>query len=198
MTITSLLRHVGINVPRFVTVDGAIVFDRPKPTLTTVSTATALQPHRFHGGEDPSPQREDYTSAWWNTDNDARERDIEAMKTSFPGFEVIDSNGDLAYGGIIDTGRGRFPLLLMPQVDGSLPTAVTKSSVRLGRQEGRYWRKAPHLYLSGALCIADSRDWHPGDHTTATAGAWAAHWFAAYTEWRMSGVWPTDGYGIVA
>ena len=51
-----------------------------------------------------------------------------------------------------------------------------------------------HLYLSGNLCVADISDWRPGEHTSATAIAWAAHWYAAYTDWRLGGPWPTDGY----
>jgi hypothetical protein len=120
------------------------------------------------------------------------------MKHAFPGFVVNEEDGDLGYAGIIDTGRGRFPLLLLPQIDGSLPRAATYPKIKLGRNEGRYWRKSPHLFTSGSLCIAGAQDWHPGEHTTATAAAWAAHWFAAYTEWWMSGIWPAKGYGIVA
>jgi hypothetical protein len=43
--------------------------------------------------------------------------------------------------------------------------------------------------------VADTSDWDPQVHTTATAIAWAAHWFAAYTGWRIAGgPWPTEGY----
>ena len=64
----------------------------------------------------------------------------------------------------------------------------------LGRYEGRRFRRPPHLYDSGALCVAATSDWDQERHTTATAVAWGAHWFAAYTEWRMGGHWPTDGF----
>ena len=56
------------------------------------------------------------------------------------------------------------------------------------------FRLAEHLYLSGNLCVADTADWDPAKHTSVTAIAWAAHWYAAYTDWRIGGMWPTEGY----
>lgn len=196
MTVPSLLRHVGINVPRYVTVNGSIVTGQ---NGIAPSSVTALEPHRFHGGEDHSPVRNDYAHAWWNTDQVARDADMQAMAQSFPGFNLNTDGGDYSYHGIIDTGRGKFGVLLLPQVDHSLPSAVPAPHPKLGKRVGRVWRDAPHLYLTGNLCIAGVSDWDPARHTTATACAWAAHWYAAYTEWRMSNnSWPSEGYGRVA
>jgi hypothetical protein len=139
--------------------------------------------------------RRRYEDAWWNTDPSARQRDVEAMSRAFPGFIMFDDDDDFWYGGKIDTGRGSFLIKVLPHTDKSLPTILLANKIRLGRQEGRYWRRSPHLYDSGALCIAAVTDWNPDAHTTATAIAWAAHWLAAYSEWRVSGVWPTEGYG---
>ncbi len=107
---------------------------------------------------------------------------------------LLDDGGDYAWVGEIDTGRGRFLVLVLPQLDHSLPSVKVIRPGRLGRPEGRRWRRSRHLYDSDALCIADREDWKPQIHDTAVAVAWAAHWLACYTEWRMSGRWPTEGY----
>ena len=60
MTIPTLLRHVGVEVPRYVTVAGQIVTDlQASPTSIA---PMAVQPHRFHGGDDPAPPREAYAA----------------------------------------------------------------------------------------------------------------------------------------
>ncbi|MFF5485691.1 hypothetical protein [Streptomyces virginiae] len=194
MTIATLLRHVGIDVPRYVTVSGEVVLDPPaNPTAYT-----SVAPHRFHGGDDPAPSRDDRSLAWWVTDLAAKEADKAAMALAFPSFHCFDEGEDYAYGGVLNTGRGQFRITVLPQVDRTLPSVYPAAGVRLGRPAGRRFINSPHLYLSGALCVAGVDDWHPERHTTATAVAWAAHWFCAYTEWRIAGRWPTDGYGQVA
>jgi len=195
MTIPTLLQHVGLTVPRYVTVAGQIVMD-PQASPSSVAPM-AVQPHRFHGGDDPAPPREAYADAWWNADPVARAADEAAMQLHFPGFVQFGDNADYAYGGVIDTGRGRFEVLVLPHVDKSLPTVVPCHK-SLGRHAGRRMQKPDHVYLNGNLCVASTSDWHPDRHTTATAVGWAAHWFAAYTEWRMSGRWPTVGVDAVA
>jgi hypothetical protein len=196
MTVATLLAHVGIDVPRYVTVDGKIVLNSSGPRAAVVSPMR-IEPHRFHGGDDPAPPRNKYDKAWWSTDLEARALDENSMRTHFPGFSLHSENGDYFWSGKINTGRGMFAILVLPHVDHSLPSVVP-SNKNLGRPEGRRLRKPPHLYNSGALCVAAATDWDPSRHTTATAVGWAAHWFAAYTEWRMRGYWPTDGYGAVA
>jgi hypothetical protein len=196
MTIAALLEHVGIDVPRYVTVGGRIVFDHA-PASVSQSSPMPLAPHRFHGGEDPAPDRSTYADAWWNVDVAAREVDEAAMRAHFPNFIQFGEDGDYAYGGELDTGRGRFKILVMPHVDRSLPSIIPLHK-GLGRPMGRRLQRPPHLYTSGNLCVADTADWRPAEHTTATAVGWAAHWFAAYTEWRITGRWPTDGFGVVA
>ncbi|MFE2423645.1 hypothetical protein [Streptomyces hokutonensis] len=194
MTIATLLRHVGVDVPRYVTVDGEIVLDPP----AAPAIYTSVAPHRFHGGEDPAPSRDDRSGAWWIVDPVAKEADKAAMATAFPSFYCLDDDGDYAFSGTLRTGRGNFEIMVLPQVDMSLPSVYPKPGLRLGRPAGRKFVYAPHLYLSGALCVADRGDWKKEDHTTATVVAWAAHWFCAYTEWRFTNRWPTDGYGKVA
>jgi hypothetical protein len=196
MTLATLLSHVGIDVPRYVTVGGQIVLD-PTPSTNSTPAPMAVAPHRFHDGEDPAPERSAYADAWWNIDPEARAADEAAMATHFPNFVQFGDVGDYAFGGELDTGRGRFKILVMPHVDHSLPSIIPMHK-GLGRPMGRRIQRPPHLYTSGNLCVAATADWKPGEHTTATAVAWAAHWFAAYTEWRISGRWPTDGFGAAA
>lgn len=196
MTIPALLEHVGVHVPRYVTVDGTIVFEQ---TATAMPQAApmALQPHQFHGGEDPAPERIKYADAWWNSDACARSVDEEAMRTYFPGFVQFAEDGGYAYGGEINTGRGRFRVLVLPHIDRSLPSIIPLNK-NLGRPMGRRLERPPHLYTSGNLCVASASEWKPLEHTTATAVGWAAHWFAAFTEWRITRRWPTDGFGATA
>lgn len=195
MTIPALLSHVGIDVARFVKPDGGVVFDgtgaggQPAPM--------PLVPHRFHGGEDPSPERSNLREAWWNVEPNARAADAEAVRLHFPSFVEMAEDDDYAFYGCIDTGRGKFRVLVLPHPDRSLPTIVPMHT-DLGRRIGRRIQRPPHLYLSGALCVASKSDWDPRLHTTATAIGWGAHWFAAYTEWRFTGRWPVDGYGAAA
>jgi hypothetical protein len=196
MALTALLKHVGIHVPRYVTVAGQIVFDQMSPDGSG-PVPMALAPHRFHDGEDPAPERGTFARAWWNVDIASRQADESAMSSHFPRLLQMGENGDYAYGGELDTGRGRFKILVLPHVDHSLPSIIPLYS-GLGRQMGRWLQRPPHLYTSGNLCVASKSDWKPTEYTTATAIGWAAHWFAAYTEWRFTGRWPTDGYGAVA
>lgn len=196
MSIAQLLRHVGIDVPRYVTVDGQVVFD-PAVAGLSQPAPLAMSPHRFHGGVDPSPPRDALTDAWWKRDPDARAADVAAMARHFPGFQLIEEGGDYVYGGRINTGRGAFRVLVLPHSDGSMPTIVPVHR-NLGRDIAGQHRKPPHLYLSGSLCVAAESNWNPVEHSTATVVGWAAHWFAAYTDWRLSARWPTDGYGQVA
>jgi hypothetical protein len=196
MTLATLLEHVGIHVPRYVTVDGRIVLD-PTPMSASSSAPLAVAPHRFHDGDDLSPSRADYADAWWNNDPDACAADKAAMAVHFPGFVQFGEDGDYGYGGELDTGRGRFRILVLPHLDRSSPSIVPTHK-GLGRPRGRKLQRPPHLYMSGNLCVARSADWKPELHTTATAVAWGAHWFAAYTEWRITSRWPTDGFGEAA
>lgn len=196
MTLATMLSHVGIDVPRYVTVDGEIVLD-PTSSTSATSAPMAVASHRFHDGDDPAPTRSSYTDAWWNADLDARAADEAAMAAHFPGFHQLGENDDYFFGGELNTGRGRFKIFVLPHVDRSLPSVVPLHK-GLGRPMGRRLQRPPHLYTSGNLCIATNSDWNSSERTTATAVAWAAHWFAAYTEWRISGRWPTEGFGAAA
>ncbi len=85
MSLPTLLKAVGIHVPRYVTVDGQVVLDSTSAT-SGVLAPRQVEPHRFHGGEDPAPDRIDFSSAWWSQDPDAAERDKVAMRLAFPKF----------------------------------------------------------------------------------------------------------------
>lgn len=203
MSMPALLSHFGINTARFVAHTGEIVFDGVSKTASgfthaALGSVTPIAKHTFHGGEDEPDDGHDGPFAWWE-DEDQTERHIEAMKTAFPNFVYVppdDASGP-CWGGLIDTGRGKFEVGIFPRRDQGLPRVVVFNR-RLGAQAGRKWQNAPHLYLNGNLCVADREDWDPAEHTVATVAAWAAHWLAAYTEWRMSRRWPVEGVRTVA
>lgn len=194
MTLPSLLRHVGVHIPRGVTVDGRVLTGHAAVAAVAAHTATSLARHTFHGGEDPPPPPAT-RPAWWDDPN-ARAADAAAVEAAFPGFRLDDSDGGYAWHGTLDTGRGRFAITVGGNRSHGLPQLVPVSPAVLGRYEGRSgFRRSEHLYDTGNLCVADASDWDPDQHTTATAIAWAAHWYAAYTDWRITGGgWPVDGY----
>lgn len=190
MTIAQLLSHHGHKAPRWVDVDGQVVFD----ASAAAKPLTAMAPHTFHGGDDPEDVGDSASGSWWSHEAEMA-RHVDSVSESFSGFHYLPAEDDAppAFGGLINTGRGTFKVLVMMRRDGGLPF-VSVVGPRLGRVEGRTWRKPPHLYVSGALCVADQGDWRRGEHTAATAILWAAHWLAAYTEWRFTGRWPIEGY----
>lgn len=198
MTIPALLRHHGVRAPRFVTVNGQIVFDDVAMTTTgpvhrTYGAVTAVTPHTFHGGDEAADEPSAPANHWWD-DEVLLNRHIDAMSKSFPRFVYVAAEDDYppCWGGILDTGRGCFEVLVSTRRDQGLPR-VRVCNHRLGVNAGRRWQHPPHLFTSGSLCVADIDDWNPREHTAATVTAWAAHWLAAYTEWRISRRWPVEG-----
>lgn len=203
MTIAALLRHHGVSVPRYVTVDGQIVFDHvtksaAKSFHPVHGAVTPVAKHTFHGGETPSEDSDLPASPWWDNAVEL-DRHRAAMEKSFPNWVYLaagESTGP-SWGGTIDTGRGKFLVAVYPRRDEGLPRVVVLGP-KLGVNAGRGWVPSPHLYLDGSLCVAAAEDWNSQEHTVATVVAWAAHWLAAYTEWRMSRRWPVEGSQGVA
>lgn len=198
MSIAALLHHHGVDVPRYVTVNGQIVFDdvQASPsgyTHSSLGVVTPARNHTFHGGEEASDDaaRED---APWCSDDARLQRHISAMEHSFPGFIYVAASDGVGpcWGGELDTGRGKFKVLIVTRQDEGLPRVMVVGP-KLGLPSGRSWTPSPHLYLNGNLCVAGQDEWDPQEHTVATVTAWAAHWLAAYTEWRMTRRWPTEG-----
>lgn len=204
MTMPALLSHFGMNDVRFVAAGGQIVFDGVTSLANGAFThpvhgsVTAVAQHTFHGGEEePDAGALDMT-AWWE-DEAAIGRHVASMEHAFPQFTYLPASDDRSpcWWGEIDTGRGRFKVVIILRRDGGLPF-VSVLNRRLGVQSGRRWERPPHVYLNGDLCVASSEDWQPDEHTAATATAWAAHWLAAYTEWRFRREWPAEGVHAVA
>jgi hypothetical protein len=202
MSMPALLSHFGINTARYVTTTGEVIFDGVTKAAGGFAHAvhgavTPVAKHTFHGGEDEPADPPDAT-AWWD-DGDQIDPHIQAMKKAFPTFVYLPAGDDVGpcWCGIIDTGRGKFEVGIFPRRDQGLPRVVVFNR-RLGVPAGRRWQNSPHLYLNGNLCVADREDWDPAEHTAATVTAWAAHWLAAYTEWRMSRRWPVEGVHTVA
>ncbi len=199
MTLPSLLRHVGANIPRGVTVDGRVLTGHAAVAAVAAHVATSVVPHTFHGGDQPdladagAPEGP-YALAWWNTYPAARDADVAAVAAAFPGFRYDGAGGGHWFEGVIDTGRGRFRVAVVGNPDGGLPHLVPVQPRGLGRHEGGGFRRPEHMYTNGNLCVAATADWNRGEHNTVTAIAWAAHWYGVYTDWRLGGPWPAEGY----
>ncbi|GGL77484.1 hypothetical protein [Glutamicibacter protophormiae] len=200
MTIASLLRHHGIDVPKYVTVSGRIIFDGVTKSASgdhvhnEFGVVTPVASHTFHGGAAVVDSRSENDSVWWENVNMIQPH-IDAMSNSFPGFRyqpAIAESGPY-WRGTIDTGRGKFDVGVFLRQDQKIPRVRVLNKFQLGVSVNGGWRASPHLYDNGNLCVAGSSDWIAGIHTAATATAWAAHWLAAYTEWRFTRVWPADG-----
>lgn len=200
MSIAALLGHFGIHVPRYVTVDGRIVFDNVISsgsgtyTHPTYGAVSRLTNHTFHGGTEDADVGPPAPEQWWD-DHEQLAPHVEAMERSFPGFTLVAADADLSpcWVGEIDTGRGKFKIIVVLRRDKGLPFVSLVGGPRLGVTAGRRWTPSPHLYLNGGLCVADSADWDPDEHTAATVVAWTAHWLAAFTEWRITRRWPVEG-----
>ena len=201
MTISQLISANGARTPRYITIGGRTVFGSVTATATglvhkTFGAVTPVANHTFHGGDDPVDTGNE---PWWN-DQDLVAPHIVAMKTSFPGFTYLPGEPDMppTWAGDIDTGRGRFKIVVILRHDQGLPFVKLLSKQRLGTNLRGRFIPSPHLFTSGALCIADESDWNAGEHTAATATAWAAHWLAAYVEWRINHHWPVRGVSVAA
>lgn len=200
MSLPSLLSHFGIDDQRFVTSTGRVIFDGvtksplgQRHSHPEYGVVTPVETHRFHGDE-PEPQDGGADGAWW-ADEAELERHDSAVRAAFPGFTRVEGHESEppVWVGTLDTGRGKFTIAVCTRWDRELPSVTILKGQKPGVATGRSWVPSPHLYLNGALCIADRTDWKPAEHTVATAITWSAHWLAAYTEWRMIRRWPVDG-----
>jgi len=200
MTIAALLSHFGVKDRRFVTADGLILFDGVSGspgfgyTHPQHGAVSPVVRHTFHGGID-EPAGDAPTGVHWWDDPDALDRHDRALAIAFPRFVrmSIDDERPPVWTGCIDTGRGRFVIQVSTRIDQGLPSVRVLGGPQLGIARAGRWIPSPHLYLNGSLCVADQSDWDPSTHTVATVVAWAAHWLAAYTEWRIIQRWPTEG-----
>ena len=201
MTMATLLSHFGLSAERYVTTSGQVVFGGVTKSAVGLThpaygAVTPVSNHTFHGGDDPV---DDGADDWW-TDDVKVVTHIVSMKQAFPQFQYLPGDDDTApcWVGDIDTGRGAFTIGVFLRRDEGLPFVSVLSKQPLGRAAGKRFIRSPHLYDSGSLCIADQSDWDQNVHTAATATAWAAHWLAAFTEWRITLKWPVDGVHVVA
>lgn len=130
---------------------------------------------------------------WWKTDPDLLEAERVAVANRFPAFEYVEIEGRPGWRGRIDTGRGAFWITILHRPDRGLPRVIPDRPHRFRRRAGRRLQPSPHLYVNGDLCVAEESDWDPDQHDTTTVIAWTAHWLAAFTEWWITGHWPSEG-----
>ena len=202
MGIPQLLSKFSPRAPRFVTIEGQII-----PDGGVIATndgfrhhvhgwVTEVEPHHFHGGEDTRYNDSGAAAAdpWWTSNPDLLETERRHMADAFPAFKENNVHGHPSWRGPINTGRGLFDVRVIHRPGHGLPDVQVIRPHRLIRNEGRRARRSPHLYDSGNLCVARQEDWQGDQHDAVTVVAWTAHWLAAYTQWRMSGAWPTRGF----
>jgi hypothetical protein len=198
MSVLCLLRKISPKTPRFVTLDGQLVFGAAAVGSSyqhpSRGPVARVEPHHFHGGTSDDTVEAEALEPWWVEHPERVEEEVERMKSAFPGFELIDRTETLTWKGSIMQPPWKFDLLLSHRKDHSLPIGKVISPSRLGRPEGRRFVKPPHVYLSGNPCFASKDDWDANTHDMVTVVCWAAHWIAAYREWWMNGSWPTVGY----
>lgn len=199
MTIPALLSRFGMDAQRYVSESGRIIFDGVTETAegryshAEYGKVTALKNHTFHGGAG-APDDHLPAEAWWLREG-ALVRHDRAVGLAYPGFvrSSLEDGSPPVWAGYIDTGRGHFMIGVFARHDGGLPAVRILKGPKMGIARGRRWIPSHHLYLNGDLCVADRDDWDPQEHTVADVIGWAAHWLAAYTEWRMTERWPVEG-----
>ncbi len=208
MTIASLLSKLNNRAPRFVTIKGQVIGDTGVVKVGSEfrhpehGSVTAIQKHVFHDDQDDAISNLDGEisgideKSWWVSDPASLNNEQINMARSFPDFVQIDNNGRVAWSGVIDTGRGKFTIVVTHRNDHGLPSIDVVSPKTLGRAAGKKFVKPPHLYTSGKICVAAKEDWNPSTNDAVTVVAWAAHWLAAYTEWRFSMRWPVSGLDV--
>ena len=200
MSLPALISKLSGRTPRFVTVSGRVVSG-----AEVVATSdghhhpdhgyvTPIRRHTNHGG---SASPETHVSPWWEAAPDQLELEKVAMGKAFPGFAFDEIGGRPAWRGKVNTGRGTFEITIVHRPDHRTPRVVPTTRSLLRRQEGRHQRWSSHLYLNGDLCVAEDADWNPARDDAVTVVAWAAHWLASFTEWRISGRgWPAEGVSV--
>lgn len=71
--------------------------------------------------------------SWWEAFPEAKEADVLAMGSAFPGFVLLDEKGSYDWIGRINTGRGRFTMLLRGNAARGIPTVRPLQPSHLGR-----------------------------------------------------------------
>lgn len=196
MTLPVLLSKVSRREPTFVTVDGMVVAGDTVSRSSEghfehelLGRVTPVARHTDHGG---TPAPDDETEPWWNAAPHRLDAEAKDMHSRFPGFSQRTYGGRPAWEGEVNTGRGVFGVVVVHRADHGLPRVVPKQPSLFRRREGKRLRPSPHLYLNGNLCVASESDWDPQVHDATVVVAWAAHWLASFTEWRITGRWPSE------
>lgn len=199
MTLPALVSKMSGMIPRFVTIEGRVITAAGVTPTADGSHhhghwghVTAVRPHTNHGG---AAQTDADVRPWWGLDGALIDEEVN-MAACFPSFVRTVVEGRPAWAGLINTGRGTFGITVVHRTDHGLPRVVPDRPALFRRPEGRRFRRSPHLFDNGDLCVAREADWHAEDHDATVVIAWAAHWLATFTTWRITGRgWPCEGVG---
>jgi len=150
----------------------------------------------FAAGRPPSalPAAGDETAwdPWWSTPYGRWRLDVEmdAMKR-FPGFRLVESDGDLCWVGRIRSSLSsrRYNIRVR------YPVAFPDSSPIVTIEKYRFPVGMPHLQGADKPCLfvpgeGSRYGYDPARTTAATFVAWTALWIHAYETWRETGRWP--------
>jgi hypothetical protein len=200
VTLPSLLSKMSRRAPRYVTVDGIVVagevgVQRTPEGVTHphYGVVTPVRRHQNHGGTEFDDVNQE---SWWDEHPELLAAEKLSMGAAFPGFSLVELDGNIGWRGKINTGRGRYEITILHRPGRGLPRVVPSSPGLFCRREGRRLVKSPHLFLTGNLCVARAQDWDPAREDATTVVAWTAHWLAAFSEWRVTGRWPCSGIEI--
>jgi adenylate cyclase len=187
-----LLKKLPLTSSLGVTAGGRLV-----PSTGSTSAVNAIAAHRFHHGvetESPIPG-----TAWWDERPALLERERRNISTAFPSFEEFESEGRIGWRGTVMPWSREFTIEILWHLNrAQIPRVNVTSDAHLGRMERGKWKRAPHLFDAGNLCVARPEDWRPSEHDATTVIAWAAHWLGCYEQWAVfRREWPRVGQGKV-
>jgi class 3 adenylate cyclase len=185
-----LLKSVPPTALLGVTSEGRLV-----TSVGSTSSSTPIAAHRFHHGiEIESPIQ---GTPWWDELPAMLERERRRVSEAFPSFEAFESEGCIGWRGTLRPWQREFTIESLWRRDRArIPRVSVTSESHLGRMERGKWKRAPHLFDAGNLCVARSSDWLPMAYDATTVIAWAAHWLGCYEQWVMfRRQWPRIGQG---
>ncbi len=142
---------------------------------------------------EPLPEAGNSSGArWWLTPYGRwrLEAEAEAIRERFPGFRLVQAEGDLHWLGWLRSALSSESRYL---VRVSYPPGYPDEAPEVAIERPELPEGTPHLLVGREPCLYRSgrRDgYDPGRTTAATLVAWTALWIHAFETWRATGHWP--------